>query len=78
MENNLPHTTNALEGIVDSFYSRHYVYIYAYPDGRVFYVGKGKGNRILDHEAEARKGINSRKCDIIRSIQPSLFDENED
>jgi len=68
MGNNLPYNKNALEGVVDSSYLRHYIYIYAYPDGRVFYVGKGKGNRILDHEAEARRGVKSPKCDIIRSI----------
>src|SRR5258708_1163916 len=45
-----------------------YVYLYTYPDGRIFYVGKGKGDRILAHEAEARKGVQSEKCDIIRGI----------
>jgi hypothetical protein len=47
---------------------RWYVYALAYPDGRIFYVGKGTGDRILEHEAEARKGGTSRKCEIIREI----------
>lgn len=47
---------------------RHYVYTLAYPNGRVFYVGKGIGQRILEHETEARRGVKSEKCDIIRDI----------
>lgn len=45
-----------------------YVYTLAYPDGTVFYIGKGQGNRIHAHEIEARKGKLSRKCDVIREI----------
>ncbi len=48
--------------------SDYYVYTYAYPDGRVFYVGKGRGNRMWDHERDARNGVQSEKCDIIREI----------
>jgi hypothetical protein len=46
-------------------------YVYELIDprcGGVFYVGKGKGSRISAHEAEARKGKQSRKCDVIREI----------
>jgi len=32
---------------------KYYVYTLAYPDGRVFYVGKGQGDRIDQHEKEA-------------------------
>lgn len=46
-----------------------YVYELVDPrDGVVFYVGKGKGPRINHHEAEARRGKQSRKCDRIRAI----------
>jgi len=52
-----------------------YVYTLAYPDGTVFYVGKGSvksrkslWDRIEDHEVEARQGVQSPKCDIIREI----------
>jgi hypothetical protein len=46
----------------------YYVYVLARPDGRVFYVGKGKGRRIWDHDKEARKGHQCHKCNIIRKI----------
>lgn len=49
-----------------------YVYTLTDPrDGLVFYVGKGKKNRIDHHEAEARRGVYSRKCDQIRAIWES-------
>jgi len=46
-----------------------YVYELIDPrDGSVFYVGKGQRSRIKAHEAEARKGKQSPKCEIIRAI----------
>lgn len=46
----------------------YYVYTLAYLNGVVFYVGKGSGNRIAQHEKEALRGHNCPKCDLIRSI----------
>lgn len=67
---------------------RHYVYTLARPDGSVFYVGKGQRARMGNHESEARKGVQSRKCDIIRQIwaeggtvireKVAAFDEEEE
>lgn len=44
----------------------HYVYWLKRSDDSVFYVGKGLGKRIDDHEREARNGVQSPKCDVIR------------
>lgn len=50
----------------------YYVYELIDPrDGKVFYVGKGCRGRIDQHEQEARKGRQSRKCDVIRAIEAS-------
>ncbi len=49
----------------------HYTYTLAYPEsmgGAVFYIGKGVGKRIHEHEGEARRGVKSHKCNIIRKI----------
>lgn len=49
----------------------YYTYQLSYPEsmgGSPFYVGMGSGNRIDQHEKEARKGVVSEKCDIIRAI----------
>lgn len=48
--------------------NKYYVYTLAYPDGNVFYVGKGYRYRINQHESDARRGVSSRKCDVIRQI----------
>jgi hypothetical protein len=57
-------------------YYPYYVYTLAYPDGRIFYVGKGQGDRILQHEKEARQYYNpqrkeSAKVRAIREIWAS-------
>jgi hypothetical protein len=47
-----------------------YVYELADPrSGAVFYVGKGSRDRIDHHEGEARRGVHSRKCELIRELQ---------
>src|SRR5260370_5231911 len=46
----------------------YYVYTYAFPDGTVFYVGKGCNARIDQHEREARSDCMCQKCCIIRQI----------
>jgi hypothetical protein len=52
----------------------YYIYTLSEPDmdefgsSQVFYVGKGCGKRVGDHEQEARKGKRSAKCDRIRAI----------
>jgi len=48
-----------------------YVYTYAFPDGTVFYVGKGCNARINEHEREAQSGCECRKCYTIRQIWES-------
>jgi len=51
---------------------KYYVYELVDPrSGAVFYVGKGSRSRIDQHEKEARKGRQSRKCDAIRAIESS-------
>ncbi len=50
---------------------QHYVYTLRDPrDGKVFYVGKGKGTRMLHHEKDAYKGRspNTAKCLLILEI----------
>lgn len=51
---------------------RYYVYTLSDPrNGEIFYVGKGCGNRVLEHERQAKRGIQSPKCDRIREILAS-------
>ena len=47
----------------------YYVYELVDPrDGKPFYIGKGKGERMHQHEREAARGVYSRKCERIREI----------
>lgn len=50
---------------------KYYVYTLAYPDGTVFYVGKGSGNRIERHESDAKHGYIGKTSDVIRQIWAS-------
>lgn len=45
-----------------------YVYHLCRPNGKTFYVGKGKHKRMYQHVIEARKGVDSYKCNLIRRI----------
>ena len=51
----------------------YYTYILRRPDGRPFYVGKGRGERVIMHENEARhpndRGSNTHKLNVIRAIK---------
>lgn len=47
----------------------HYVYLYVDPaDNKVFYVGKGKGARVLSHLNDAQSPFVKRKIREIRSL----------
>lgn len=47
---------------------RFYVYVLFKPDGKPFYVGKGIGQRVFAHEAEARNTMfRTHKLNVIRS-----------
>jgi hypothetical protein len=46
-----------------------YVYVLHKPDFTAFYVGKGTGSRILNHESDARNTtLRSHKLNVIRAI----------
>lgn len=47
---------------------RFYVYVLARPNGKPFYVGKGRGKRVFEHDSEARNGCDCHKCRVIRKI----------
>jgi hypothetical protein len=54
-----------------SMQEKSHWYVYELIDPRtdtVFYVGKGKGQRMHQHEQDARKGICSKKTNKINSI----------
>jgi hypothetical protein len=73
---------------IEKLAGKYYTYVLLRPDGSVFYVGKGQGNRIDQHEEEARKGGESHKCNVIRKIwseggevikqKIAFFDDDED
>lgn len=46
----------------------YYVYVLARPNGKPFYIGKGKGARVFAHDIEAKSGHKCHKCNVIRKI----------
>lgn len=58
------------EGVIRDKSEHYYVYVLGTPDGSPFYVGKGSGNRIFQHDAEARNVDRpSHKLNLIRKIR---------
>jgi hypothetical protein len=49
-------------------FPRFYVYTLARPDGSVFYVGNGTGERRYQHAWKARAGEQSAKADVLRDL----------
>ncbi len=57
-----------LDKLLKENVGRFYVYQLLKPDGTPFYIGKGIGRRVFEHEAEARGAKNSHKLNTIRLI----------
>ena len=56
-----------------------YVYQHKNPNTKeVFYVGKGTGDRINDHEREARRGVCSKKTNKINKIIATMAESRDD
>lgn len=51
-----------------------YVYVLFRENGEPFYVGKGRGRRIKDHEQEAARGFQTHRAKLIRRILRSRPD----
>jgi hypothetical protein len=69
--------------------SQFYVYVLHKPNLTPFYVGKGTGSRVLNHESDARNTtLRSHKLNVIRAIHrlgqsvvyrlDAFFDQEED
>lgn len=67
---------SGLEKFLQSRSDRFYVYLLCRPDKTPFYVGKGLGRRVFQHESEARQShplgeTNPHKCNVIRKLDRS-------
>lgn len=51
-----------------------YVYFLCYPDGRVFYVGKGTGNRVDAHEANCRRILRLNRLTYLEHKDKVMID----
>jgi len=67
------YTTDFFGYIEPDASSPFYVYLLLRPNGCPFYVGKGLGDRVNNHEKEARRKriCRCRKCKVIRAIWAS-------
>lgn len=57
-----------LRNILRECRDHSYLYVLCRPDGQPFYIGKGKGDRVLHHEREALGPGRSHKLNVIRSV----------
>lgn len=63
---------DAVARALDASAMPFYVYVLLRPNGQPFYVGKGVGRRVLQHEAEARNTTRrTHKLNVIRAIHHS-------
>lgn len=63
-------TRDAAAALLAGAGGRFYVYVLCKPDGTPFYVGKGIGRRVFQHEAEAWNTTRvSHKLNVIRRIR---------
>lgn len=66
----IPLTRDQVRAAVRSANGAFYVYVLSWPDKTPFYVGKGCGERVFQHEAEAwNTSRRTHKLNVIRKIR---------